>query len=168
VLDLGTMLCDLSPHRRHLKHLASLVIAGRPRLQRGPTVPATLDGVALAVVRLDDGVQRRAFVAWLSPALCAASCTQTARARLLPSVTARRLAAGATVFAQLVLTGLNPCLEVEEEGRQLPHQGQHGFFALHVGSMPIVSGREVLGYHGIYCALLFAVLHEEMLASWYA
>jgi hypothetical protein len=78
-------------------------------------VPATLDGVALAVVRLDDGVQRTAFVAWLRTALFAASCTQTARARLLQSVTARRLAAVATVFAQLVLKGLNPCLEVEEE-----------------------------------------------------
>ena len=82
-----------------------------------------------------------AFVAWLSTALFAASCTQTARARLLQSVTARRLAAVATVFAQLVLQGLNPCLEVEEEGSQLPHQGQHGFFALHVGDMNIVSGR---------------------------
>jgi hypothetical protein len=104
-------------------------------------VPATLDGVALAVVRLDDGVQRMAFVAWRSTALFAASCTPTAWARLLPSVTARRLAAVATVFAQLVLKGLNPCLEVEEEGSQLPHQGQHGFFALHVGGMHIVAGR---------------------------
>jgi len=131
-------------------------------------VPATLDGVELAVVRLDDGVQRMAFVTWLSPALFAAPCTQTARARLLQSVTARRLTTVATVFAQLVLKGLNPCLEVEEEGSQLPHQGQHGFFALHVGGMDIVSGRQVLGYHGIYCALLFSVLHEEMLSSWYA
>jgi hypothetical protein len=131
-------------------------------------VPATLDGVELAVVRLDDGVQRMAFVAWLSTALFAAPCPQTARARLLQSVTARRLAAVATVFAQLVLKGLNPCLEVEDEGSQLPHQGQHGFFALQVGAMDIVSGRQVLGYHGMYCALLCSVLHEEMLSSWYA
>jgi hypothetical protein len=162
------MLRDLYPHRRHLKHLASLVLAGRHRLQRGPTVPATLDGVALAVVRLDDGVQRMAFVAWLRTALFAAPCTQTARARPLQSVAARRLAAVATVFAPLVLKGLNPCLEVEDEGSQLPHQGQHGFFALQVGGVDIVSGRQVLGYHGIYCALLLSVLHEEMLSSWYA
>jgi hypothetical protein len=104
-------------------------------------VPATLDGVELAVVRLDDGVQRMACVAWLSTALLTASCTQTARARLLQSVTARRLAAVATVCAQLVLKGLNPGLEGEDEGSQLPHQGQQSFFALHVGGMDIVSGR---------------------------
>jgi len=131
-------------------------------------VPAPLDGVELAVVRLGYGVQRMALVAWLRTALFAAPCAQTARAGLLQSVTARGLAAVATVFAQLVLKSLNPCLEVEDEGSQLPHEGQHGFFALHVGGMDIVSGRQVSGYHVIYCALLLAVLHEEMLSSWYA
>jgi len=104
-------------------------------------VPATLDGVELAVVRLGHGWQRMARVAWLSAALFAAPCAQTARAGLLQAVAARGLAAVATVFAQLVLKGLNPCLEVEDEGSQLPHQGQQSFFALHVGGMDIVSGR---------------------------
>src|SRR5215470_5687589 len=59
------MLCDFHPHRRQLKHLPSLLVAGGHRLQRGPTVPTTLDGVEVEVVRLGHGVQRMALVAWL-------------------------------------------------------------------------------------------------------
>jgi hypothetical protein len=82
---------------------------------------------------------------------------------LLQSVTARGLAAVATVFAQLVLKGLNPCLEVEDEGRQLPHQGQHSFFALHVGGMDIFWGRQFSRCHIIYYALFLPALHEGIL-----
>jgi len=104
-------------------------------------VPATLDGVEVAVVRLGYGVQRMTLVAWLSAALFAALGAQTARAGLLQAVAARGLATVATVFAQLACKGLNPCLEGEDEGSQLPHQSQHGVFALHVGGMDIVWGR---------------------------
>jgi hypothetical protein len=129
-------------------------------------VPATLDGVE--VVWLRHGLQRVALVAWLRPALFAAALSQIVRARLLQSVAARGLAAVAAVFAQLVLQGINPALEVEDEGSQLTYQGQHGFCALQVGGMDIVWGRQVSGYHVIYCALLLSVLHEEMLSPWCA
>src|SRR5438132_303389 len=67
---------------------------------------------------------------------------ETARAGRLPSVTARGLAAGAAVWPQLVLEGVPLCLEGEEEGRQPLSHGSHGFFALHVGGMNIVWGRQ--------------------------
>ena len=126
-------------------------------------MPATPDGVKLDVVRLRHGLQRMAFVAWLSAALFATPLTQTARAGLLQAVAARRLAAVAAIFPQLGLKGLNPCLEIEDEGSQRPHQGQYGFFALHVGGMDICWGRQALGCHGIYYALLLSALHEGML-----
>src|SRR5215471_3231506 len=162
-LDLGPMLRDLDAHWRQLKHLPSFVGAGRRLLQRGPTVPATLDRVEVDVVRLGYGVQRVALVAWLRAALFAAAGTQTARTALLQAVAVRRLAAVAAVFPQLGLKGLNPCLEIEDEGSQRPHQGQYGFFALHVGGMDICWGRQALGCHGIYYALLLSALHEGML-----
>jgi hypothetical protein len=137
MLDLGTMLRDLDPHRRQLKHLPALVGAGGHILQRGPTVPATFYGVELVVVRLGHGWQRMALMAWLSATLFAAALAQTARAGLVQSVAARGLAAVAAVFSHLVLKGLNPCLKVEDEGSQLPNQGQHGFLALSVDGMDI-------------------------------
>ena len=103
-------------------------------------MPATLDGVALAVVRLDDGVQRMAFVAWRVPLCCRflyAHCVGDSSIRHCSEA----CCCCDCFCPQLVLKGLNPCLEVEEEGSQLPHQGQHGFFALHVGGMHIVAGR---------------------------
>jgi hypothetical protein len=86
-------------------------------------MPATPDGVKLDVVRLSHGVQRMAFVAWLSAALFATALTQTARAGLLQSVAARGLATVSAVFPLLVLKGRNPCLEVEDENSQITHQG---------------------------------------------
>ena len=100
---------------------------------------------------------------WLRPALFATALTQIVRAGLLQAVAARRLAAVAAIFPQLGLKGLNPCLEIEDEGSQRTHQGQYGFFALHVGGMDICWGRQALGCHGIYYALLLSALHEGML-----
>jgi hypothetical protein len=37
----------------------------------------------------------------------------------------------------VILESVHPCLEVEEDSRQRTHQGQYGFFALHVGGMDI-------------------------------
>jgi hypothetical protein len=164
----GTRRRDLPPPRRHLNHLSSLVIAGRHRLHPGPTGPATLDGVAVAGVRLGHGWQRMARVAWVSAALFAAPGAPTARAGLLPAGAARGRAAGATVVAQLGLQGLNPCLAVAEEGSQLPPQGQQGFCALHVGGMDLVWGRQGSGYPVIYWARLLSVLHEARLSPWCA
>src|SRR5712691_5269816 len=163
VFDLGPMLCDLHPHRRKLKDLPSLIGAGGHLLQRGPTVPATLDGVEVEVVWLRHGLQRVALVAWLRPALFAAALAQIVRARLLPSVAARGLAAVAAVFSQLVLQGINPGLEVEDEGSQLTYQGQHGFFALQVGGMDIFWGRQASWCHAVYCARFLSVLHQRMM-----
>src|SRR5215211_527520 len=101
-LDLGSMLRDLPPHRRQLKHLPSLVGTRRHILQRGPTGPTTLYGVKLAVSRLGHGLQRGALVAWLRPALFATALAQIVRAGLLQSVAARGPAAVATIFPQVV------------------------------------------------------------------
>ncbi len=93
-------------------------------------MPTTLDNGVVDVVQLGHGVQRMALVASLRTALFAAAGAQTAWTGLLPSVAARGLAAVAAVFPQLVLQGLHPALEVEDEDSQRPHQGQHGFLAL--------------------------------------
>src|SRR5215467_7887267 len=163
VLDLGPMLCDFHPHRRQLKHLPSLLVAGGHRLQRGPTVPTTLDGVEVEVVRLGHGVQRMALVAWLSTALFATSGAVTARAVLLQPITARGLAAVAAVLPQLVLEGVHPCLEGEDEGSQHLYHGQHGFFALHIGGMDIVWGRQASWCHATHYALFLSAVHEGMI-----
>src|SRR5215831_13317129 len=136
---------------------------GEHLLQRGPTRPTTLDGVQLAVVRLGHGMQRMALVAWLRAALFPTAGAEAARAGLLQAIAARGFAAVAAVFPQVVLEGVHPCLEVEEEGSQYPHQGQHGFFTLHVGGMDIVGGRQALGCHVIQYALFLSALHEGML-----
>jgi hypothetical protein len=94
----------------------------------------------LVVVRLRHGVQRMALVAWLRAALFPTAGAETARAGLLQAVTARGRAAIAAVFPQLVLSGVHPCLEVEEKRGQRAHQGQDGFFALHVGSTDLFLG----------------------------
>jgi hypothetical protein len=163
VLDLGTMLRDRNPHRRKLKHLPSLVVAGGHILQRGPTAPAPLYGVEVAVVWLSHGVQRVALVAGLRTALFAAALAQIVRAGLPQSVAARGLAAVAAVFPQVGLKGFNPCLEVDDEGSQLPHQGPYGFFALHVGGMDIFWGRQTSWCHAVYCARFLSVLHQGMI-----
>jgi hypothetical protein len=163
MLDLGTMLRDLDPHRRQLKHLPALVGDGGHILQRGPTVPATFYGVELVVVRLGHGWQRMALMAWLSAALFAAALAQTAGAGLVQSVAARGFAAVAAVLSHLVLKGLNPCLQVEDEGSQLPNQGQHGFLALSVDGMDIFWVRQTLGCHGVYYALFLSVVHWGMM-----
>jgi hypothetical protein len=75
----------------------------------------------LGVIRLGHGLQRMALVAWLSATLFATLLAQTARAGLLQSVAARGLAAVAAVFSYVVLKGLTPCLEIEDEGSQHPH-----------------------------------------------
>src|SRR5262245_24615949 len=91
VLDLSTMLRDRHPHRRELKHLPSLVVAGGHLLQRDPTVPAPLYGVEMDVVWLSHGLQRVALVAGLRTALSAAALAQIVRAGLLQAVAARGL-----------------------------------------------------------------------------
>jgi hypothetical protein len=91
---------------------------------------------------LRHGLQRVALVAWLRPAFFAAALAQIVRAGLLQAVAARGLAAVSAVFPQAVLQGFNPCLEGEDEGRQLTHQDPYGFFALQVGSMDIFWGRQ--------------------------
>ena len=83
VLALRTMLCDLHPHQRQLKHLPSLVVTGGHLLQRGSTVPTTLYGVEVYVVWLRHGLQGVALVAWLRPALFAAALAQIVWAGLL-------------------------------------------------------------------------------------
>src|SRR5215831_2185916 len=163
VLDLGTMLRDLYPHRRQLKDLPSVVVAGGHRLQRGPTVPAMLDEVEMDVVRLGHGVQRMPRVAWLCATLFATPGAETTRAGLLHAVAARGLAAVAAVFPQVVLESGHPCLEVEDESRQRLHQGEHSFCALHVGGMHIVWGREASWCHIIHYALFLSALHEDMI-----
>src|SRR4029450_4969781 len=163
VLDLGTMLRDRHPHRRELKHLPSLVVARGHLLQRDPTVPAPLDGVEVDMVWLSHGLQRVALVAGLRTALSAAALAQIVRAGLLPSGAGRWLAAVAAVFPQVVLKGFNPCLEVEDEGRQLPHQGPYGFFAPQVGGMDNFWGRYASWCYAVYCAWFLAVLHQGMM-----
>ena len=160
VLDLRTMLRDLKAYRRQLKHLPALVGPGGHLLQRGPTGPTILDGIALAVVRLSHRSQRMALVAWLRAALFATAGTETPCARLLQAVAAWGLTAGTAIFPQLVLEGVHPGLEVEEEARQRLHQGQHGFFTLQVGGMDIFWGRQTLGCHVIQYALFLSALHE--------
>jgi len=103
------------------------------------------------------------LVAWLSTALFATAGAETARAGLLQAVTARGLAAVAAVFPQLVLDSVHPCLEVDDEGSQPLHESQHGFFALHVGSMDIVWGRQASWCHVIHYALFLSALHEGMI-----
>jgi len=103
-----------------------------------------------------------ALVAWLRPALFAAALAQIVRAGLLQSVAARGLAAVSAVFPQVVLKGFNPCLEGEDEGSQLPHQGPYGFFAPQVGSMDIFWGRHASWCHAVYCARFLSVLHQRM------
>jgi hypothetical protein len=98
VLDLDTRLCDLHPHRRQLKDLPSLVATVGHFLHRGPTVPATPDGVEVDVVQLGHGWQCITLVAWLSAAFFATGGVETARVGLLPSVTARGLAAVTAVL----------------------------------------------------------------------
>jgi hypothetical protein len=104
-----------------------------------------------------------ALVASLSATLFPTAGAETAGAGLRQSVAARGLAAVAAVFPQVVLEGVHPCLEGEDEGSQYPHQGQHGFFTLHVGGMDIVWGRQALGCHVIQYALFLSALHEGML-----
>jgi hypothetical protein len=118
--------------------------------------------VKLAVSRLGHGLQRVALVAWLRPALFATALAQIVRAGLLQSVAARGPAAVATIFPQVVLKGCNPCLEGEDEGSQLPHQGLYGFFALQVGGMDIFWGRQASWCHTVYCARFLSVLHQGM------
>jgi hypothetical protein len=157
------MLSDRNPHQRQLKHLPSLVGAGRHSLQRGPAVPTTLDGVEVKVVWLRHGLQRVPLMAWLRPALFATALTQIVRVGLLQSVAARGLAAVAAVFPQVILQGCNPCLEVEDESRQLTHQGLYSFFALQVGDMDIFRGRQASWCHAVYCARFLSVLHQGMI-----
>jgi hypothetical protein len=115
------------------------------------------------VVWLSHGLQRVALVAGLRTALSAAALAQIVRAGLLQSVAARRLAAVTAVFPQVVLKGFNPCLEVEDEGSQLPHQGPYGFFTPQVGGMDIFWGRQASWCHAVYCARFLAVLHQGMM-----
>jgi hypothetical protein len=91
----------------------------------------------LVMVRLGYGLQCMALVAWLRTTLFPTAGAETTRARLPQAITARGLAAVAAVFPQLVLDSVHPCLEVEDDSRQRTHQGQYGFFALHVGGMDI-------------------------------
>jgi hypothetical protein len=126
-------------------------------------VPAPLYGVEMDVVWLSHGLQRVALVAGLRTALSAAALAQIVRAGLLQSVAARRLAAVTAVFPQVVLKGFNPCLEVEDEGSQLPHQGPYGFFTPQVGGMDIFWGRQASWCHAVYCARFLAVLHQGMM-----
>src|SRR5215510_5325114 len=58
---------------------------------------------------------------------------------------------------------MHPCLEVEDKGGQRTHQGQYGFFALHIGGTDIFWGREALGGHGLYYVLWSSALHEGMI-----
>ena len=115
------------------------------------------------MIRLGHSLQRMALMAWLSAALFAAAGAETARARLPHTVAARGLATVSAVFPQLVLDSVHPCLEVEDDSSQRPYQGQYGFFALHVGGMDLFEGRQALGCHGIYYALLLSALHEGMI-----
>jgi hypothetical protein len=126
-------------------------------------VPTTLYGVEVDVVWLSHGLQRVAFVAWLRPALFAAALAQIVRAGLLQSVAARGLAAVAAIFPQVVLKGFNPCLEVEDKGSQLTHEGPYSFFALQVGGMDIFWGRQASWCHAVYCARFLSVLHQGMI-----
>jgi hypothetical protein len=104
-----------------------------------------------------------ALVAWLSAALFPTAGTETACAGLLQAIAARGLAAVAAVFPQLGLDSVHPCLEVEDDSSQRTHQGQYGFFALFVGGMDLFWGRQTLGCHGLYYALLLSALHEGMI-----
>jgi hypothetical protein len=117
---------------------------------------------------LRHGWPRGALVAGLRTALSAAALAQIVRAGLLQSVAARGLAAVAAVFPQVILKGFNPCLEVEDEGSQLPHQGPYGFLASQVGGMDIFWGRQASWCHAVYCARFLSVLHQGMMTSWYA
>jgi hypothetical protein len=119
--------------------------------------------VEVEVVWLRHGWQCVALVAWLRPALFAAALAQIVWAGLLQSVAARGLAAVAAVFPQLGLDSVHPCLEVEDDSSQRTHQGQYGFFALFVGGMDLFWGRQTLGCHGLYYALLLSALHEGMI-----
>src|SRR6516165_7586543 len=102
-------------------------------------------------------------MAWLRPALFATALTQIVRAGLLQAVAARGLAAVAAVFPQVILKGVNPGLEVEDESRQLTHQGLYSFFALQVGDMDIFWGRQASWCHAVYCARFLSVLHQGMM-----
>src|SRR5262252_9476517 len=61
------------------------------------------------------------------------------------------------------IDSVHPCLEVEDDSRQRPHQGQYGCFALLVGGMDIFWSRQTLGCHGLYYALVLSALHEGMI-----
>jgi hypothetical protein len=117
----------------------------------------------VAGVRLGHGVERMALGAGLSVPLVATAGAETARAGLLEALTARGRAALAAGLPPWVLSGVHPCLEVEEKGGQRPHQGQDSFCTLHVGGTDIFRGREALGCQGLSYALLSSALHEGML-----
>ena len=155
MLDLSTMLRNLDAvYRRQLKHLPALVGTGGHLLQRGPTGSTILDGIAvgsgpaeppLAAYGPRGLAARRSFChCWCGDYVCEASASRRCWG----------LTAGAAVFPQLVLEGVHSCLEVEEEARQRLHQGQHGCFTLHVGSMDIFWG----GRPRISCKPLCTVL----------
>jgi hypothetical protein len=61
------------------------------------------------------------------------------------------------------LDSVHPCLEGEDDSSQRTHQGQYGLFALLVGGMDIFWGRQTLGCHGLYYALLLSASHEGMI-----
>ncbi len=169
-LPAGRTVCALGPrlrarslHRRQCAPLPPRVGMGEPLLPRPPTGPTLRDGGPWTVVRLGAGGPRLALVAWLSAALCPPAGPETACAGLLHAIAARGLAAGAAVCPPVGLESVHPGLEVEDESRQRTPQGQYGFFALFVGGMDLFWGRQTLGCHGLYYALLLSALHEGMI-----
>jgi hypothetical protein len=115
------------------------------------------------MVWLRHGLQGVALVAWLPPALFATALAEIVRAGLLQAVAAWGLAAVTAVFPHAVLKGVNPCLQVDKEGRQRTHQGLYGFFALQVGGMNIFWGRQVSWCHAVHCARFLSVVHQGMI-----
>ena len=79
-----------------------------------------------------------------------------------PSAAPGAGAALVAVLPQVVLSGVHPCLEVEEKDGHGTPQVQDGCCALPVRSPDIVWGREVLGGHVLYYAMGSAAVHEGM------
>ena len=107
LLDLCLMLCHFDANRRYVEHLPFHLTHGSHRLQLCLALRATRQRMEDDMVRFLHLRQSLTFVTRLPPARSLARLTQTLAAALLQTVAARRLAAVATIFRQLILQFLD-------------------------------------------------------------
>jgi hypothetical protein len=107
ILDFGSVLGHLNPHRRHIKHLTFFVAARRHPLKVRGTVGTSRSFVNLDMIRFLNLLEGMSFVAFLAAATTSCFLTQTPCARFLQAIATRWLAAVPAILGQLVLQGLD-------------------------------------------------------------